>query len=55
MQIFVRNTMVFLFVFLYSCGAKDNGAKLHLDAARKFHEKKEFIKAKQEIDSLHGL
>lgn len=55
MQIFLRNTMVFLFVFLFACGTKDDGAKLRLDAARHFYANKEYSLAKQEIDSIKIL
>jgi len=56
MQAIFRNTLVFLFIFLFSCGSKDNDrVRLHLDAARKYYSEKEFQKAKQEIDSIHIL
>ncbi len=50
-----RNTIVFLFIFLFACGTKDDGAKLRLDAARQFYTNKEYIQAKQEIDSIKIL
>ncbi|SBW02306.1 hypothetical protein [uncultured Dysgonomonas sp.] len=55
MQKILRNTMVFLFIFLFACGAKDDGAKLRLDSARRFYANKEYTLAKQEIDSVKIL
>lgn len=55
MQKILRNTMAFLFVVLFACGAKDDGARLRLDSARRFYANKEYSLAKQEIDSIKIL
>jgi hypothetical protein len=51
----MRNAFVFLSIFLFACGSKDNGARLRLDAARHLYEQKEYVKAKEELDSIKIL
>lgn len=55
MQNYLRNTLVFLSIFLFACSTKDDGARLRLVAAREFYAQKEYKLAKQEIDSLNAL
>ncbi len=55
MRNYFRNACVFLSIFLFACDAKEDGAQLRLDAARSFYYGKEYVLAKQEIDSLKIL
>lgn len=42
-------------VFSFACSPKDDGARLHLEAARSFYKQGKFDLAKQEIDSVNQL
>lgn len=55
MRNYFRYICICFFIFLFACGSKDNGAQLKLDSARQAYLKKDFIKAKQEIDSIKIL
>ncbi|MDR1884077.1 MAG: hypothetical protein LBR26_15060 [Prevotella sp.] len=55
MRNFFKNSIVILFVVLLACGAKDDGARRRLDSARRFYANKEYLQAKQEIDSIKIL
>ncbi len=52
---YLRSAIVFLFIFLASCGTKDDGAALRLNKARELFSNKNYSQAKLEIDSLHIL
>ncbi|MDH6310692.1 hypothetical protein M2451_003541 [Dysgonomonas sp. PFB1-18] len=52
---YIRNALVFLSVFFFACGAKDDGARLRLDTARHLYEQKKYIEAKEELDSIKIL
>lgn len=51
----MRKTFMFLSIFLFACGSKDDGARLRLDTARHLYEQKEYVKAKEELDSIKIL
>ncbi|WP_108823090.1 hypothetical protein [Dysgonomonas sp. Marseille-P4361] len=55
MQKLQRVFLTLFVVFSCACGSKDEGAKLHLEAARNFYQQGKFDLAKQEIDSINLL
>jgi hypothetical protein len=55
MKIIYTHALTILFIFLIACSSGDDGAQSHLDAARKYYNKKEFTLAIGEIDSIKIL
>lgn len=55
MQKGFKNILLFFLPFLLACGAKDNGAQLRLESARKALLEKDYVRAKLDIDSLKIL
>lgn len=53
MQKLQRVILTLFAVFSFACSSKDEGAKLHLEAARNFYQQGKFDLAKQEIDSIN--
>lgn len=55
MQKGFKKILLFFLPFLLACGAKDNGAQLRLESARKALAEQDYVRAKQDIDSLKIL
>jgi hypothetical protein len=52
MRTYYKGTYMLLSFFLLACTSEDNGARKQLETARRFYNQREYIPARQQLDSL---